>query len=404
MANSENSTAGGKQNQFLVSRFQYLIWKQFNGNVIVESDKGLKWSLFFCQGRLIWATGGSHPIRLWRRHLMRHCPDMTPSAQAWQYHALSLLLKRDQITETQFVAVISGTVGEVLFDIIQQASLEQLSYTSKEHNEAIECPLNLIDTEQAFKQAIHAWELWREAGLAKISPNLAPVLRQPEQLQQQASATVYQNLVTLINGSSTLRDLAMQMKQDLLLLTKSLTPYIRKGIIGLVQVSDLSPPLSKQPSNTHATPTSSQTTPAKSPLIACVDDSPQTCQIMEKIFHQAGYRFISIQNSVEALPMLLQRKPDLIFLDLVMPVVNGYELCAQLRRVALFAKTPMIILTGNDGLIDRVRAKVVGASDFLGKPVEAEKVLAVVQKYLSAPSLAVRKSNLDLSEPTLGSP
>jgi chemotaxis family two-component system response regulator PixG len=65
-----------------------------------------------------------------------------------------------------------------------------------------------------------------------------------------------------------------------------------------------------------------------------------------------------------------------------MPNTNGYEICIQLRKVSAFRETPIIILTGNDGIIDRVRAKVVGATDFLGKPVDAETVLAVANKYL----------------------
>jgi chemotaxis family two-component system response regulator PixG len=85
---------------------------------------------------------------------------------------------------------------------------------------------------------------------------------------------------------------------------------------------------------------------------------------------------------MRAIATLLNRKPHIIFLDLVMPNTNGYEICTQLRKVSAFRDTPIIILTGNDGIIDRVRAKVVGASDFMGKPVDAEKVLAITNKYL----------------------
>jgi chemotaxis family two-component system response regulator PixG len=189
------------------------------------------------------------------------------------------------------------------------------------------------------------------------------------------------------------------------LLTRSLSPYIRKGIFGLVEAADL--PALTIPAKTQSSPKvsfsqkqtvkSTETVKAISPLIACVDDSPQTCQMMEHILTQAGFRFVSIQDSVQALPILLQRKPDLIFLDLMMPVVNGYEICSQLRRVGIFANTPMIILTGNDGLIDRVRAKVVGASDFLPKPVDAEKILSAVRKYFPMGTVDLSASKMQLS-------
>jgi chemotaxis family two-component system response regulator PixG len=103
---------------------------------------------------------------------------------------------------------------------------------------------------------------------------------------------------------------------------------------------------------------------------------------MELILTKAGYQFLGIQDSVQVLPALLEHKPDLIFLDLVMPVANGYEVCSQIRRISLFKNTPVVILTGNDGIVDRVRAKMVGSTDFLGKPIEAERVLAVLRKYL----------------------
>ena len=75
-----------------------------------------------------------------------------------------------------------------------------------------------------------------------------------------------------------------------------------------------------------------------------------------------------------------------------MPIVNGYEVCKQLRRVKHFKTIPIAILTGNDGAIDRVRAKVVGASDFIAKPIQADKIHALLQKYFSSDLKAPRAS------------
>lgn len=100
-----------------------------------------------------------------------------------------------------------------------------------------------------------------------------------------------------------------------------------------------------------------------------------------------GYRCKTIQDSLLAMPSLIREKPALIFLDLVMPVANGYEICSQIRRVASLRKIPVIILTGNDGVVDRVRAKASGASDFMSKPVDPEKVIALVHRYIQAPEV-----------------
>ena len=104
---------------------------------------------------------------------------------------------------------------------------------------------------------------------------------------------------------------------------------------------------------------------------------------LEQIFLEQGYQFISVMDSLKAIPIAIAKKPQLIFLDLVMPNANGYEICSRLRKIGAFQHTPIVILTGNDGVIDRVRAKVVGATDFITKPVQSELVLEIAQKYLN---------------------
>jgi len=106
------------------------------------------------------------------------------------------------------------------------------------------------------------------------------------------------------------------------------------------------------------------------------------CQTLEKILTTANYQFIGINDPLRAIAILLARKPELIFLDLVMPNANGYEICGQLRRLSIFKHTPIVILTGNDGIVDRVRAKMVGSTDFLGKPVNPDQVLSTILKYI----------------------
>jgi two-component system, chemotaxis family, response regulator PixG len=81
--------------------------------------------------------------------------------------------------------------------------------------------------------------------------------------------------------------------------------------------------------------------------------------------------------------VLKSRQPDLVFLDIVMPRINGYDLCAELRRHPEFADTPIIFLTSNSGIVDRLRAKMVGSSDFLRKTVDADELLQKIVEHLS---------------------
>ncbi|BAU09844.1 response regulator receiver domain protein [Leptolyngbya sp. NIES-3755] len=375
----------------------------FSGRLDV-STSGQQWSLYLYMGRVIWATGGPHPRRRWHRYMTQHCPQLSPGAIALphtdtpcqDYHTLNTLVKRQQVSPEQAVAVIRSTVVDVLFDIIQQEETRPVTFKS-DAEDMLEASLALLNAEQLLGEVQQQWNTWRSLGLADHSPNLAPVLRHPEQLQEHAPEKVYKMLVSLVDGRRTLRDLAMLMKQDLLQLTRVLVPLYRKGLVALTKIPDLAPtgvrPDAVPASDNSGIPSSGATRSGivssppitgsnTAPLIACIDDSLRECQIMERILTEAGYQFVGIQDSIQALPTLLEKKPGLIFLDLVMPIANGYEICAQIRRVSAFKDIPIVILTSNDGIIDRVRAKFVGSSGFLAKPVDADRVLAIARKVL----------------------
>jgi chemotaxis family two-component system response regulator PixG len=295
--------------------------------------------------------------------------------------------------------IVTGNVMEILFDIIQRE--EQLHHRSGVQLSYRPIPINSINANVVSirvyplcPEAIQNWEAWQQAGLAKYSPNLAPKISNAEELRSQTPPAVYRNLTTLINGNQTLRDLAAKLNQNPLLLAQSLIPYVQKGLIGLDEVKDF-PSYSLKP----ATPTKPLFAPAaktvnlkQSPstgvTVAYIDDSRLDSQTMSHILTQAGYGFLNIQDPVKALPLLLEHKPNLIFLDLVMPIANGYEICSQIRRISAFKDTPVIILTSNDGIVDRVRAKLVGSSGFLAKPINSEKVLTTLQRYLPTSTTA----------------
>ncbi|MDZ8258760.1 response regulator [Nostoc sp. ChiQUE01b] len=387
----------------LVNEFKTCTQLQYNGKLNIKSSKGSQWTFYYRLGRIVWATGGTHPFRRWRRHIAQTCPQINVdklqlrvqdlSTDYWDYKLIEIFYKKQKIQREQIQSIAENTIAELLFDLALQGNFASLS-CNRTQEVILETPMSFTSSEMSVKHMQDSWKIWSEAGLANFSPDLAPVLRRPEQLEQMVSPSVYKNFVNLINGKFTLRDLATKMKQSVLPLTRSLLPYILKGIIELVEVPDM--PLGITEVNNNSTTTQAKKRIA--PLVACVDDSPLVCKIVEDIVTSNGLRFVKIQDAVQALPTLIQDKPDLIFLDLIMPVASGYEICTQLRRISTFSNTPIIILTGSDGLLDRVRAKVVGSTDFLTKPVVADKVMGIIRKYLPTPSLSSdkRKSNLEV--------
>ncbi len=385
----------------LINEFKTCTQLQYSGKLNIKSSKGHKWAFYYRLGRIVWATGGTHPFRRWRRHMAQYCPEIDIenmplsvediSIDYWGYRLLKILHERQKIKREQINAIVENTITELLFDIAQQANFTSIN-CDRTQEVIMVAPMSFTNADISLKLMQDTWKKWSEAGLASFSPDLAPILRRQEQLQAQVSPAAYKNFVTLINGKYTLRDLSVKMKQSLLPVARSLLPYILKGIIELVEAPDL--PLSVTEVKNNSTTPQPKTPTA--PLIACVDDSPQVCQMLEQILIRNGLRCIKIQDPVQALPILIEHKPDLIFLDLVMPVASGYEICAQLRRISVFANTPVIILTGSDSLFDRVRAKVVGSTDFLTKPIVADKVMTVVSKYVQAQSLVKSGSDLQV--------
>jgi two-component system, chemotaxis family, response regulator PixG len=383
----------------LLDEFKTCTLLQYSGKLDIKTAKGQRWTFYYRLGRMVWATGGTHPFRRWRRHMSQYCPEVDidkiqlrpedAKVDSWDYRLLEVLHEKQRIKREQINSIVESTITELLFDLAQQANFSEMS-CDRNQDTILETPMSFTSADMSLKFMQDSWKTWSEAGLANFYPDHAPVLRQPEQLQQLVSPGVYKNFLVLMNGKYTLRDLSFKMKQTVLPVTRSLFPYILKGIVELVEVPDL--PLKIAELKPTSTPNKAPSSNA--PLIACVDDSPQVCLMLEQILVPNGFRFVKIQDPLQALPILIEHKPDLVFLDLVMPVASGYEICAQLRRVSIFAQTPIIILTGSDGLLDRVRAKVVGSTDFMSKPVAADKVLAVVRKYVQATASAKGTTNL----------
>jgi chemotaxis family two-component system response regulator PixG len=213
--------------------------------------------------------------------------------------------------------------------------------------------------------------------LTPYSPNLVPIIQRPEQLQQNLknSRDTYWKLKKLVDGKHTLCSLALELRQPLPNLTLFFLQYVNSGIMSFLDFKK----------NVKDTP-KPQSIDRLIPLVICIDDSSTVCAQVKQIVTGKGCRFLEIQDAVKAIPTLLKIKPDLIFLDLVMPIVNGYELCAQIRRISILQNIPIVILTGKNGLVDRARAKIVGANDFLAKPVNQERVSSILYKYALAKS------------------
>lgn len=360
---------------------------KFSGQLILTNPRGNKWTVYLHSGQVFYANGGTHAVKRWYRNIAAFLPEqisdianweteanaadeisLEDGNRCWQYQLLCSWVQQQKITREQATKIVWSTLIETWFDATQS---QQTNYELKQLP-SLSKGIILLDGNRIITEVERQRIAWQKAQVDNLNLNQAPVISQLEQMQQSTSATVFQNLSNLLDGQKTLRDLGIQMERKPLTVTCFLLPYIQSGLVELINVPDLPVPV---------LPT--VTTAIEQPLIACVDDSPLICNSMEKFLTDKGYRFTGINDPLRAFSVLLALKPDLIFLDLMMPNTNGYEVCEKLRRISHFRNTPIVILTGNDGVIDRLKAKMVGASGFLSKNrVDAVAITEVLNKHL----------------------
>jgi len=118
--------------------------------------------------------------------------------------------------------------------------------------------------------------------------------------------------------------------------------------------------------------------------ILVVDDSATIRRSAESMLTTAGYDVVTAENGFEALSKVAQHNPDLIFVDIMMPRLDGYQTCAIIKNNSQYRSTPVVMLTSKDGLFDQARGRVVGSDLYLTKPFTKEELLAAVQQHAAA--------------------
>jgi two-component system, chemotaxis family, response regulator PixG len=117
--------------------------------------------------------------------------------------------------------------------------------------------------------------------------------------------------------------------------------------------------------------------------IVSVDDSPTILKEISRLLEEESFSVVTISDPVKAVMSIIRHKPDLILLDLNMEGLDGYELCRIIRNNSKFKNTPIIMVTGNKGLVDKVKARLVGASGYLTKPFTRSELLKIVFMHLT---------------------
>ncbi len=115
--------------------------------------------------------------------------------------------------------------------------------------------------------------------------------------------------------------------------------------------------------------------------VMVIDDSNTIRRSAEIFLTQAGCQVILAQNGFEALSKVNDHQPNIIFCDILMPRLDGYQTCALIKRSPRFHETPIVMLSSKDGLFDRARGRMVGSVEYLTKPFTKDSLLSVVRQH-----------------------
>ncbi|MEH2452232.1 response regulator [Nostoc sp.] len=355
-----------------------------------------------------------------------------------EYQAISWLVSQQHLHSTQAGVLIQELVKEVIesFLLIKQGTYELTEPLNRMPK------ICRLDVEKILERCQVRLQNWQAFVPQISSPYQRPYLLINSTIEEKDLPKLQPNLTNWMKGFS-LCHLAGILNQDEIQLARNLYPYILQGRI-LLHEPD--PPFDKLPkifeeqslfsklitlvdtkeklnttvksyphiSEENVAPvhpllqisappkenfqeatisnninpayqrvTAATVTAQKAHKIVSVDDSPTILKEISHFLENENFSVVTINDPLKAVLSIIRHKPDLILLDLNMVGIDGYELCRIIRNNSIFQKTPIIFVTGSKGIVDKVKAKLVGASGYLTKPFSRAELLKTVFMHLT---------------------
>ena len=122
--------------------------------------------------------------------------------------------------------------------------------------------------------------------------------------------------------------------------------------------------------------------------VMVVDDSKTIRKTADTLLKKAGCQVITAEDGFDALSKIVDHKPDIIFVDIMMPRLDGYQACALIKNNKEFKSTPVVMLSSKDGLFDKARGRIVGSDQYLTKPFSKEELLGAIREHVMSRNVA----------------
>ena len=375
--------------------------------IVEPKDSSVIWQVYFLQGKIQYIDSKfGKQIRLnylWQQlKLSFNCLQLKDAKyQVSEYNQLCQYLIEKQLGKEKIGKIIFLFVREGFINVasIKQCQIE-LKPAKRIKKPIINFELKKLVGNEYIRGQIKAWKeartycystasrlyLDRENAL-KFYKIWKELYSKPE-IKPLADSQKLSSFVSLFVAKSSLYEIATKAKIDTHFLIQHLQQSIEESIVELLPFSEAAADRNAEisvDSARNSDRTASQTTKSdvssssSSNLIVCIDDSKTVQKQVKMTLQAAGYEVLGILDPTMALKNLSQHQPSVIFMDINMPNINGYDLCALLRKSHKFKDIPIVMLTGRDGMIDRVRAKIAGANDYLTKPCDPNKLIALAK-------------------------
>ena len=118
--------------------------------------------------------------------------------------------------------------------------------------------------------------------------------------------------------------------------------------------------------------------------VMVIDDSKTIRRTAETLLQREGFEVVTAVDGFEALAKIAEANPDIVFVDIMMPRLDGYQTCALIKNNSAFKSTPVIMLSSKDGLFDKAKGRIVGSDEYLTKPFSKEELFSAIRQYVKS--------------------
>jgi two-component system, chemotaxis family, response regulator PixG len=376
----------------------------------LEFNRGsVSWRIYLHRGQLQYVDCSVESVAQLKYYLIRQgCKDAATALNeighsveknagtvdgSFYERAILWLIAKHHLDSTQFI----NLMGEISQDVLESCLwLTEGTFHWHEaklipdwlkHSGGDSLSANVVSSIDLLQQKLQKWQ---NCASQLVSPHQRPYFLNYRDIGRDASVGVLSDkvlneLAQVMRTGFSFRQLSHFLKRDELQVAQILSPYIQKGIIHLRSPQsplDLLPEIPKLAVIKKLNDLDTFANVDKICKIVCVDDSRIILQEIERLLTERHFNITAIDDPIQASSAIFRLEPDLILLDITMPKINGYTLCSLLRNSATCKTTPIIMVTGNTGLIDKARAKLAGANDYLTKPFTRSSLMTIVDKYL----------------------